>query len=86
MAEMRNLRCPACDTVNQPFSLTEGVEEYRCRGCGVVYCGPCGCDTVHDEPVRMVSRAAVLPSDWQMTAPAVAVVHASSVAKFPGCS
>ncbi len=96
MAEMRNLHCPACATVNQPFALSEGVEEFRCRACGLVYCGPCGCDIVHEEPVsasrertsRKMSPSSFqgLSADWAMATPAAAIANASAVSKFPGCS
>ena len=92
MAEMRTLGCPECEQTNQPISVLEGIEEYRCRSCGLVYYGPCGCDTVH-EPVGSVLRTEFrapesfrMPEDFLMQRPAIVSYNASTVQKFPGCS
>lgn len=87
MAEMRTLDCPSCEAANQPFAVADGVEEYRCRSCGLVYSGPCGCDTVHEDPVAEASdEVESLPSDWQMSKPATVVENGASTKKYPGCS
>jgi uncharacterized Zn finger protein len=72
MAEMRNLECPSCERSNQPIAVLEGIEEYRCGSCGMVYYGPCGCDTAVETRAEAVEAAeaekAELASDWEMSA------------------
>jgi rubredoxin len=81
MSEMRNRECPTCQASNQPRAVVDGIQEYRCRTCGLVYYGPCGCDVAHEE-----SASAPLQNDWQMTTPPVSVENAAPVKKYPGCS
>jgi hypothetical protein len=81
MSEMRSLECPTCQVINQPRAVVDGIQEYRCRDCGLVYYGPCGCDVVHKE-----SAAAALRSDWQMTTQPAPLENAAAVKKYPGCS
>ena len=98
MAEMRTVGCPACEAPNQPLAVVEGIEEYRCRACGVLYYGPCGCDTVHENggeallvgaPVATSTardNGGGLPEGFEMLLPALSVANASYVQKYPGCS
>jgi hypothetical protein len=87
MAEMRTLDCPGCDAPNQPIAVVEGIVEYRCRACGVVYMGPCGCDTVHENGNgRLRADAPSMPEDFAMLLPVLRVENASTVHKYPGCS
>jgi hypothetical protein len=69
VAEMRTLHCPSCNEANQPSTVVEGIEEYRCRACGLVYYGPSGCDT-SDEIVGEGSASDMrLSGDFQMQRP-----------------
>jgi hypothetical protein len=86
MAEMRTLNCPTCERPNQPCAVAEGIEEYRCRECGLVYYGPCGCDTVHEVSSGATSSGLSMPEDFHMQRPMLLISNASSVQKFPGCS
>ncbi len=45
MPEMRRMQCPSCETTNVPLAVVDGITEYRCRECGLVFYGPCGCIT-----------------------------------------
>ena len=89
---MRNRECPACDNVNAPHAVVDGVQEYRCGSCGLVYYGPCGCDTSHDqsgpatEPAAAeVVQPAALHGDWEMTTPPSDARGGSGVKNYPGC-
>ena len=87
MAEMRKLSCPSCESSNQPRSAVDGIEEYRCRSCGMVYYGPCGCDTTHETRAEAVSAAAEesrLPGDWEMAHSAVKVENGAAALSRPG--
>ena len=87
MAEMRNLNCPSCERANQPMSVAEGIEEYRCGGCGLVYYGPCGCDTAVEtraEAVAEVSEKAQLGGDWEMSSAEKEIKDAAAAQKRPG--
>ena len=88
MAEMRNIDCPSCEKTNQPKAMVDGIEEYRCSCCGLVYYGPCGCDTVHEtvDEAREALEAAesVLPADWEMSTPQVTVENGASALSRPG--
>jgi hypothetical protein len=89
MSEMRSMDCPACQTDNQPISAVDGIREYRCRGCGMVYYGPCGCDVVYDTAAEAEAVEAARPAlhdDWAMSPPKVDVLDASSATAYPGCS
>lgn len=88
MAEMRNIPCPSCETANQPLAAVDGIEEYRCRACGLVYYGPCGCDTTHKtlEEARLAANDVALEGDWQTTTPPVDARDMASSVKRPGCS
>ena len=92
MAEMRNRPCPTCRAVNAPRAVNDGVEEYRCRGCGLVYYGPCGCDTAPGDSAGLAGTVAaaaapvaVLRGDWQMTTPPTDTNRVAAVKKYPGC-
>ena len=69
MAEMRTLNCPACEAPNQPVTVAEGVEEYRCRACGLVYVGPFGCDTMDEVGDDKQSAEPDIPEDFEMRLP-----------------
>jgi hypothetical protein len=56
MAEMRIIKCPECEAANHPLAVVEGIQEFRCRSCGLLYYGPCGCDTVHRVHGRVEER------------------------------
>jgi hypothetical protein len=89
MAEMRALDCPSCEMKNQPRSMVDGIIEYRCSSCGMVYYGPCGCDTVHETAEEtMEARTAVpgsaLPEDWAMATPQVEVLNGVAAQPRPG--
>jgi len=86
MAEMRTLSCPSCESSNQPRSAVDGIEEYRCRTCGMVYYGPCGCDTVHETREEAVSAVedSALAGDWQMAGLAIKVENGSAAQSRPG--
>jgi hypothetical protein len=87
MSEMRRVACPSCSGENHPFGVIDGIQQYRCRDCGLVYYGPCGCDIVHDEPVVAVEAVQdPLRDDWQMSPPFVPMDGASGVKLYPGCS
>jgi hypothetical protein len=88
MAEMRTIPCPSCDWANQPLVAMDGIEEYRCHSCGLVYYGPCGCDTVYETVDEAKTAAAedTLSADWQTTVPPVEAQGWSSEAQHPGCS
>lgn len=87
MSEMRRVACPSCSVENHPLGVTDGIQQYRCRDCGLVYYGPCGCDIVHDETVAAVQVVEnALHDDWQMSPPLVPPDGASSVRLYPGCS
>lgn len=87
MAEMRTLECPSCESSNQPRNAVDGIEEYRCRSCGLVYYGPCGCDTSHKTREAAMSAAGEesrLPGDWQMAGSALRVENGSAALSRPG--
>jgi len=97
MAEMHTISCPSCDASNQPRAAVDGIQEYRCRVCGLVYYGPCGCDTVHDDvvgaPVGAAAQARVsygactvaVAGDWETTTPAVDAHDRAAMQAHPGC-
>ena len=71
MAELREMACPQCEQANHPKSAADGILAYRCRACGLVYYGPCGCDTRERDaripaPVSATSPPP-LPEGWRMT-------------------
>jgi len=86
MAEMRTLNCPQCARVNHPLGVVEGIEEYRCRSCGLVYYGPCGCDT----SAGATSGASAfadrheLAGDWRMSRTALRVENGAQATSRPG--
>jgi uncharacterized Zn finger protein len=85
MAEMRTLACPQCQSDNQPRTVLDGAEEYRCKQCGLVYYGPCGCDTVHDMDVALTAVAAAeLQGDWATSLPARQVENGAGASARPG--
>ncbi len=90
MSDMRTMECPGCESANQPLSAVDGIREYRCRGCGMVYYGPCGCDVVYESHAEAEAAAEAgtpaLDEGWQMTTPRVDVANASSASAYPGCS
>ncbi len=86
MAEMRTLNCPQCAGDNQPLSAVDGIEEYRCRSCGLVYYGPCGCDT-SDAASSSTSAPAAryeLAGDWRMSRTALRVENGARAMSRPG--
>ena len=97
MAEMHTISCPSCDASNQPRAAVDGIQEYRCRVYGLVYYGPCGCDTVHDDvvgaPVGAAAQARVsygactvaVAGDWETTTPAVDAHDRAAMQAHPGC-
>ena len=85
MSELRHLKCPSCEVDNQPLAVIDGIEEYRCYSCGLVFYGPCGCDIDHSQPAKKAEEAEEL-DDWQMSRLIAPVHGASAVHKYPGCS
>ena len=98
MAEMHTISCPSCETNNQPLTAVDGIQEYRCSACGMVYYGPCGCDVTHadavpDEVVSDATRVSgslgactvACGEDWQTTTPPVDVRDRATATSHPGC-
>jgi hypothetical protein len=90
MAELREMACPQCEQANHPKSTSDGILEYRCRSCGLVYCGPCGCDTgEHEELVPAptgTGTAPALPDGWRMTERAPVIESGSAaISRAGGC-
>jgi hypothetical protein len=72
-----------------PLAVVDGIREYRCRACGLVFYGPCGCDVEHPEATEAQGESgdkAALPDDWQMSARDVEVPEGPSTRVYPGCS
>jgi hypothetical protein len=89
MTEMRNMKCPTCEVETPPLAVVDGIREYRCRACGLVFYGPCGCDVEHPEAMEAQGESgdkAALPDDWQMSARDVEVPEGPSTRVYPGCS
>jgi hypothetical protein len=87
MPEMRRLACPSCESGNLPLTVVDGIEEYRCLMCGLMYYGPCGCDTGYEaEATTSVAEKNGLGDDWQMLRVPAPAEGASAVWKYPGCS
>jgi hypothetical protein len=88
MPEMRRIDCPSCTAGNVPLAVVDGIEEYRCRKCGLVYYGPCGCDIDRSAPPEAPAqrRADRLHGDWQMSRVPPRTEGAVGVPKYPGCS
>lgn len=86
MSEMRRMACPSCSAENHPLGVVDGIKQYRCRDCGIVYYGPCGCDTVHDEPAPAASAVESPLRDFEMSRPYVQAYGASAVKPYAGCS
>jgi len=89
MSELRTMSCPTCDATNQPLAVVDGVQEYRCRSCGLVFYGPCGCDVTYiDANTAGVGEVVEerFGSDWQMQVPPAEVGNGPGVVKYPGCS
>jgi rubredoxin len=84
VAEIRNRKCPTCDAVNSPLAVVDGMQEYRCSSCGLVYYGPCGCDTVPDEPQVAVEEVEFL-NNWDMATPRPEAVGAAKTTTYRGC-
>jgi len=86
MAEMRTIDCPQCTRDNQPLSAVDGIEEYRCRACGLVYYGPCGCDTSGVSASATLAPAArhELAGDWRMSRTALSVDNGAQATPRPG--
>ena len=86
MAEMRTLNCPQCAGDNQPLSAVDGIEEYRCRSCGLVYYGPCGCDTSDAASSGTAAPAArhELAGDWRMSRTTLRVENGAHTMSRPG--
>jgi hypothetical protein len=86
MPELRRIACPSCEAENVPLAVVEGIQEFRCRECGLVFYGPCGCDIVHEHALQPRVRRNELRGDWQMSRAPATGEGASAVKKFPGCS
>jgi rubredoxin len=84
MAEMRTLNCPQCVRENQPLSAVDGIEEYRCRSCGLVYYGPCGCDTSGAATSGEPAPRHELTADWRMSRTALRVENGAQATSRPG--
>ena len=86
MAEMRTLNCPQCARETQPVSAVDGIEEYRCRSCGLVYYGPCGCDTsgAATSGTPALSTRDELAGDWRMSRTALRVENGAQATSRPG--
>jgi len=87
MAEMRILSCPQCEQSNHPKSVVDGIEEYRCRACGIVYYGPCGCDTGARDGYAALREMPALPllhEDWNMAEPVRVLQYGASSRLRPG--
>ena len=72
MPEMRRMQCPSCETDNVPLAVVDGITEYRCRECGLVFYGPCGCITRcarRRSTQGMAEAQAERLGDWQMATP-----------------
>jgi hypothetical protein len=98
MSEMHTISCPSCESNNQPLAAVDGIQEYRCSACGMVYYGPCGCDLTHDSatPARGAVRAALTSSslgactvacgdDWQTMTPPVDTRDKAATVTYLGC-
>lgn len=97
MAEMHTIDCPSCETGNQPRTAVDGLQEYRCAACGLVYYGPCGCDTTgagvdvaattRTDAVRSVSGACTVrvAGDWETAVPRVGAHDRAASFAHPGC-
>ncbi len=85
MSEMRHIKCPSCECDNVPRAVIDGMSEYRCRACGLVFYGPCGCDIDHTQKVEKTADDSLL-GDWQTASVVVPVEGASGVKRYPGCS
>jgi len=86
MAEMRTLNCPQCARETQPVSAVDGIEEYRCRSCGLVYYGPCGCDTsgAATSADSALAPRNELAGDWRMSRTALSVENGAQATSRPG--
>ena len=86
MAEMRTLNCPQCARETQPVSAVDGIEEYRCRSCGLVYYGPCGCDTsgAAASGTEALAPRHALAGDWRMSRTALSVDNGAQATPRPG--
>ena len=88
MAELRKMDCPQCEQANHPKSITDGIQEFRCRSCGVVYYGPCGCDT-NGRDVRAARpiasyEAPTLAEGWRMSERVALVENGAATRHRPG--
>lgn len=86
MADMRIMDCPQCAQSNHPKSVMDGIEEYRCRECGIVYYGPCGCDTGAGvaRPQEILQEMPSLNEDWNAAEPLHIVQNGASSPSHPG--
>lgn len=57
MAEMCAMDCPRCRAASQPLAVVDGIMEYRCHGCGLVFYKPCGCPERPAEAGRAAKAA-----------------------------
>jgi rubredoxin len=98
MSEMHTISCPSCETANQPQAAVDGIQEYRCHSCGLVYYGPCGCDTTDSSAakaqatsetaaMRRLSGACtvVCAGDWETATPPVETRDRAAISAHPGC-
>ena len=88
MAELLKMDCPQCAQANHPKSIKDGIQEFRCRSCGMVYYGPCGCDTNGRDAraTRPISSHEVpaLPEDWRISEPVTVVKYGSATPYHAG--
>jgi len=84
VSELRHINCPSCAVDNVPLAVVDGIEEYRCHSCGIVFYGPCGCDIEHPQSAGGSGRGQL--GDWEMSRVLAPVDGASAVKKYPGCS
>lgn len=98
MSEMRTISCPSCETGNQPRAAVDGIQEYRCRSCGLVYYGPCGCDTTDSAATKAQATSetaatrgltgactVVCGGDWETVTPPVDARDRAATSAHPGC-
>lgn len=85
MSELRHIKCPSCTVDNVPLAVVDGIEEFRCYSCGLVFYGPCGCDIDHSQSAKKALSGDELDK-WQMSRVLAPTDGASAVKKYPGCS
>lgn len=83
------MSCPSCAADNVPLAVVDGITEYRCRDCGLVFYGPCGCVTADAAGAVAAQQAAEAQAerlgDWQMATPKADIDQPAGVRRFTGC-